>query len=70
MQVKYSVVNSDFYNFDKTGFSIDIIISRIVIIYINQYSIAKRIQLGNWEQVIVIVCVNSKDWDILLFLVD
>ena len=45
------------------------IISRIVIIYTDQYSRIKIIQLGNREQIIVIICINSKDKDIPLFLI-
>jgi hypothetical protein len=35
MRAKYSVVDSDIYNFDKTGFIIGQITPRIVIIYAN-----------------------------------
>ena len=49
IQVKYSIVDSDFYNFDKTDFLIDQIKSGIVITYTNQYSRIKIIQLGNQE---------------------
>jgi hypothetical protein len=49
MQAKYSVVDSDFYNFDKTSFIIGIIAPGIVVTHADRRGRAKGIQPGNWE---------------------
>jgi hypothetical protein len=40
---KYRIIDNNLYNFDKTGFIIDIIIILMVIIYIDKYKKAKSI---------------------------
>ena len=63
------MINSNFYNFNKTGFQISIIVLKIIIIYTDRYSKVKIIQSGNREQIIIIICINSKSKDIPLFLI-
>jgi hypothetical protein len=43
MQTKYSIINSDFYNFDKTGFMIGIISLVIVVTRADRYSKGKAV---------------------------
>jgi len=47
IKVKYSIINNNIYNFDKTGFVIGIIIAIIVIITLNGCSRAKQAQPSN-----------------------
>jgi hypothetical protein len=43
------MVDSDIYNFDKTGFIIGQIAPGIIVIYIDRYNKSKIIYLGNQE---------------------
>jgi hypothetical protein len=49
MQAKYNIIDSNIYNFDKTGFIIGQIAPGMVVIYIDQYNKNKTIQPGNQE---------------------
>jgi hypothetical protein len=49
MRAKYSIIDSDFYNFDKTGFMIGQIIPGMVVIRADRCGKAKGIQPGNQE---------------------
>jgi hypothetical protein len=49
MRAKYNIINSDFYNFDETGFMIGQIIPGIVVTRADRYNRAKGIQPGNRE---------------------
>jgi hypothetical protein len=49
IQTKYNIIDSDFYNFDKTGFIIGIISLAIVITRVDRRSKSKAVQLGNQE---------------------
>jgi hypothetical protein len=40
---KYRILDNNIYNFDKTGFIIDIISILLVVIYTNKYKKAKSI---------------------------
>jgi hypothetical protein len=51
---KYSIRSDDTHNFDKTGFMMGIIASRMVIIGIERHGNPKKIQPRNHEWVIVI----------------
>ncbi len=68
MRAKYSVVDSDFYNFDETGFLIGQITPGIVVTRADRRGRVKGIQPGNREWATTIICVNSEGWDIPLFL--
>jgi len=47
VKVKYSILDDDLYNFNKTGFIMGIIIAAIVVITSNGRSRAKQAQPGN-----------------------
>jgi hypothetical protein len=49
MRAKYNIIDSDFYNFDKTSFMMGQIIPRIVVIRADRRGRAKGIQPGNRE---------------------
>jgi hypothetical protein len=49
IRAKYSVEDSDFYNFDKTGFTIGVIRSSIVVSHKERQGRRKAIQPGNRE---------------------
>jgi hypothetical protein len=49
IQAKYNIVDSDFYNFDKTSFMIGQIIPGIIVICADRRGRAKGIQPGNRE---------------------
>jgi hypothetical protein len=49
IQAKYNIIDSDFYNFDETGFMIGQIIPRMVVTRADRYNRTKGIQLGNRE---------------------
>jgi hypothetical protein len=63
MRTKYNIVNSDFYNFDKTSFAMGIIQAILVITYIDwmtklrlsSLAIEKRLQLFAVLQQMVIL---------------
>jgi hypothetical protein len=46
---KYGIQDTDIYNFDKTGFIINIISTAIVVTSSDRYTNTKRIQPGNQE---------------------
>ncbi len=68
MRAKYSVVDSDFYNFDETGFLIGQITPGIVVTRADRRGRVKGIQPGNREWATAIICINSEGWDVPLFL--
>jgi hypothetical protein len=49
IRAKYNIIDSDFYNFDKTSFMIGQIIPGIVVIRADRRGRAKGIQPGNRE---------------------
>jgi hypothetical protein len=49
MRAKYSIVDSDFYNFDETGFIIGQIIPGMVVTRADRRGRTKGIQPGNRE---------------------
>jgi hypothetical protein len=68
MRAKYSVVDSDFYNFDETGFPIGLITPGIVVTRADRRGRAKGVQPGNREWATAIVCINGEGWDVPPFL--
>lgn len=67
--MKYSILDCDFYNFNETGFIIDIIYSKMIITNIERNSRSKAIQLGNREWIIMIIYSNEESETIPLFLI-
>jgi len=47
IKVKYGIFNNDMYNFDKTGFLMGIITTRMVVTTSNGYRKAKKVQPNN-----------------------
>jgi hypothetical protein len=66
---KYGVVDSDFYNFDETGFAMGLITPSMVITHTNRHGRGKAIQPSNREWATAIVCINSEGWSVPPFLV-
>ena len=66
---KYEIQIKDFYNFDETGFMIDIIISFLIITHSNRYKKVKSIQSNNRKWITVIKCINTLNWCIPPFII-
>jgi RecB family endonuclease NucS len=49
IQAKYNIIDSDIYNFDKTGFIIGQIVPGIVVTHVDRRNKNKAIQPGNRE---------------------
>lgn len=69
MRAKYGIQDCDFYNFDETSLMMGIIFPGMVVTHVDRYGKSKAVQLGNREQAIIIVYVNSEGLDIPPFLV-
>ncbi|EDN95831.1 hypothetical protein SS1G_12036 [Sclerotinia sclerotiorum 1980 UF-70] len=69
MQAKYGIVDSDFYNFDETGFMMGIICPGMVVTSAERNGRSKAIQLGNREWATAIICGNGEGETIPPFLV-
>ncbi|KAL2018163.1 hypothetical protein VTK56DRAFT_1188 [Thermocarpiscus australiensis] len=68
-KAKYSIVDDDIYNFDKTGFMMGMICPGIVVTTSDGRSRAKLAQPGNREWATVIQGVNALGWAIPPFIV-
>ncbi len=68
MRAKYGIVDSDFYNFDETGFIMGIISPAMVVTRADRRGRGKAVQPGNREWATAIACINSEGWSIPLFL--
>ncbi|APA09832.1 hypothetical protein SS1G_05945 [Sclerotinia sclerotiorum 1980 UF-70] len=69
MRVKYGIVDSDFYNFDETGFMMGIICPGMVATNAERNGRSKAIQPGNREWATAIICGNGEGETIPPFLV-
>jgi hypothetical protein len=67
MRAKYGVLDSDFYNFDETGFMMGQICPRMVITRADRRGRAKAVQPGNREW--AITCINGEGGSIPPFLI-
>ncbi|APA13989.1 hypothetical protein SS1G_11203 [Sclerotinia sclerotiorum 1980 UF-70] len=65
---KYSIVDSDFYNFNETGFMMGVICPGMVVTSIERCGRSKAIQLDNREWATAIICGNGEGWTIPPFL--
>jgi hypothetical protein len=63
------VVDSDIYNFDKTGFMMGQITPGMVVTRADRRGKSKAVQPGNREWATAIVCNNGEGWSIPPFLV-
>ena len=69
MRAKCGVVDSDFYNFDETGFAMGLITPSMVVTHADRHGKGKAIQPGNREWATAIVCINGEGWSVPPFLV-
>ncbi len=69
VKAKYSIVDNDIYNFDKTGFIIGIIFAGMVVTTSDSCRKAKLTQPGNCEWATVIQGVNAIGQAIPLFII-
>ena len=69
MRAKYGIIDSDFYNFDETGFMMGIITPAIVVTRVDRRGRGKAVQLGNREWAIAIAYINGEGWSVPPFLV-
>ena len=69
MKAKYGIADSDFYNFDETGFMMGLICASMVVTRANRQGKSKSVQPGNREWATAIECVNSEGWCLPPFLV-
>ena len=60
MKAKYGIADSDFYNFDETGFMMGVICASMVVTRADRQGRSKSIQPGNREWATAIECVNSE----------
>ena len=66
---KYSIVLSDIYNFNKTGFIIDLIAIAKVITRFNILGKLFLLQLENWEQITTIEYINSNKQTLSFYII-
>jgi hypothetical protein len=69
MRAKYGVVDSDFYNFDETGFMMGQICPGMVVTRADRRGKSKAVQPGNREWATAIVAINGEGRSIPPFLV-
>jgi hypothetical protein len=69
MRAKYGIVDSDFYNFDETGFMMGVITPAMVVTRADRRGRGKAVQPGNREWATAIACINSEGWSVPPFLV-
>jgi hypothetical protein len=60
--MQYGISYKDIYNFNEIGFIIGLIVTTKVVIRANMPRKPHLIQLGNWEWVTIIKCVNTTSW--------
>ena len=68
MKAKYGVADCDFYNFEETGFMIEMIQSSMIVTRAERPGRSKKIQPGNREWATVIHCINSEGWSLPPFI--
>ena len=66
MRSKYGVPDSDFYNFDETGFMMGQICPGMVVTRTDRRGRGKGIRPGNREWATAIACINGEGWSIPL----
>jgi len=69
MQAKYGVVDSDFYNFDETGFMMGQICPGMIVTRADRRGKSKAVQPGNREWATAIITINGEGRSIPPFLV-
>jgi len=69
MRAKYGIQDSDFYNFDETGFMMGVICAGMVVTGAERKGKSKSLQPANREWATSIECVNSEGWCLPPFLI-
>jgi hypothetical protein len=69
MRAKYGITDSDFYNFDETGFMMGVICAAMVATRADRRGRGKAVQPGNLEWATAIICINSEGYNVPPFLV-
>jgi hypothetical protein len=69
MRAKYGIDDTDFYNFDETGFMMGVITSAPVVTRSDRIGRRKKVQPGNREWVTAIACVSGDGFAVPPFLV-
>ena len=69
MRAKYAIQDSDFYNFDETGFMMGVICGNMVVTHADRRGRGKQLQPGNREWATVIECVSSNGFALPPFLI-
>ena len=69
MRAKYRIQDSDFYNFDETGFMMGVICSSMVVIGASQERRRKHLQAGNREWATAIECISSDGFVVSPYLI-
>jgi hypothetical protein len=69
MRTKYGILDSDFYNFDETGFMMGVICAGMVVTRADRRGRGKAVQPGNREWATAIICTNAEGWSLPPFLV-
>jgi hypothetical protein len=69
MRAKYGIQDSDFYNFDETGFMMGVICGNMVVTRADRRGRSKQLQPGNREWATAIECVSSDGFVLPPFLI-
>ena len=69
MRAKYGITDSDFYNFDETGFMMGVICAAMVVTRADRRGRGKAVQPGNREWATAITCINSEGYNVPPFLI-
>ena len=59
---KYGIVEDDIYNFDEVGYAMGLIGTTRVVTSSDRRGRPVTLQLGDWEWVTSIECINSCGW--------
>lgn len=69
MRSKYGIQDTDFYNFDETGFMMGVICGNMVVTHADRRGKSKQLQPGNREWATAIECVSSDGYVLPPFLI-
>ena len=69
MRAKYGILDSDFYNFDETGFMMGVICASMVVTHADRRGRGKAVQPGNREWATAVNCISGDGFDFPPFLV-
>jgi hypothetical protein len=69
IKIQYRILDNDVWNFDKTSFQIEVIAIVRVVTGMDRAGRSRIVQLGNWEWVTIIECINVLRHSILLLVI-